>query len=411
MVRVTAGLGLWCMAAMVGCGPVGGTSSSSSGGVDFPTTPSAYLFQKLVPAQCAFDERCVADRGRGYSTLAACEAQYTRLDALYGAVTGQSISSWADAQFRLDVEQARHCIEDIGAASCETPDLDDLPTCKAAVRPQTPLAEGATCAPQNDFADAAPACDVGLRCNARTDVVGCYRCVRPGTDGASCTSSNDCEHNTCTASRCAPETPPYRRSQACGTGGTSCLGYLDCAGPSTARTCQEPLALGATCSSPTPGTSAPNCYNDHYCDEVTGRCSAPLADGQTCTLGGAPCLGICQKSAPGSMTGTCVPPQSAPPSGQPCASVGGQSMVCAFPAVPLYAQSGTEVWCTCGEPRGLGAACQSATECATGRCVGGMCAEKLALGASCNSDRECQSGNCEQDMNFDSFCRAPPSCG
>ncbi len=409
--RATVVLAVGMVVSSLGCAPGTTSSSSSSGGTDFPTTPSAYLFQKLVPAQCAFDERCVADRGRGYSSQAACENSYVRLDALYAAFLGRSLSQWADLQFVLDVDQARHCVEDIAAASCDTPDLDDLPTCKAAVPPRQSLAQGATCTGGDAFGEAQPQCGVGLRCNDRTDVPACARCVQPGSDGASCTTSQDCEHYTCTNGRCAPETPPFRRSQACGTGGAGCLGYLDCAGPSTARTCQEPLAVGATCASPTPGTSAPGCYQDHYCDDVTGRCATPLADGASCTLGGAPCAGLCLKSAPGSNTGTCISASQAPVAGQPCANAGGNTMLCAHPNVPTYAQNGVDVWCTCGAAKAVGQPCLDNEECLTGMCTNDVCAEKLTIGTACDFDSQCQSDNCEQDMNFDSFCRAPPMCG
>jgi hypothetical protein len=107
------------------------------------------------------------------------------------------------------------------------------------------------------------------------------RCAQPcraegascgGLAAGACCSGLSCVSGTCRA--CAAMSAP------CGAGSLACCGGLEC----NAGRCVEPCrGAGATCS-----TTAP-CCSGLACNGATNRCEACVANGERCTVGGAPC--------------------------------------------------------------------------------------------------------------------------
>src|SRR5262249_25311405 len=122
--------------------------------------------------------------------------------------------------------------------------LPDGAQCTSARQCESYACINAMCAP---LVDTGHMCTTTSACKQLNDVcsTSSMTCVPVGLTGAPCTTSSQCSS-----------------LYTCGTGGT----------------CVLKPRLGETCD---PQTS--NCIDTSYCDTTTLKCTAPKADGQSCT--------------------------------------------------------------------------------------------------------------------------------
>jgi len=366
----------------------GGSSGSSSGGSE-----AEEHFRQDIAAHCAYEERCAAQVGRNYSTLAACTAAYESvLPQLVAALSGVTFNV-ANRQACLDARWGTNvsCIDRPNASE----------TCSSYFVLENPLAAGASCGDPTDT------CDLALSCVH--EAWGCARCMALAAVGQACSNALPCAgHAGCVNGIC---TLPAGRGEPCG--GVPCAGGLMCSGAAgMPATCMDRVALGQNCDTA-------SCYRDLSCEPGTTSsvCVALPAEGATCGRSAATeCMGAyCRFETPSAPTGECTRTLFSTTIGDPCLMIGafplcdtGRPQIEGTPGEPPTA-------CTCVDYTPAGQPCFDVWECEL-ECVGlnpsttpptpGTCSAPAADGANCGFDRDCISGFCSRN----GLCGTAPVC-
>jgi hypothetical protein len=404
------------VAAVLGTGCSGGSStSSSSGGSVTPLTPSEAMvlyFQK----NCEYIERCAAIRGRSYSTLAACTSLVSEADAFLKALYGVTYSEAQDRDFTVgDDATFRRCADKFTTYTCEDVRRVDE-ECDALFVPKHPVANGAVCTGPDAVHE--PRCANDSQCTAATGNPACSTCMARKADGQACTSGDECTSRFCGGSTgtCGPAAPKTK-GQACNRT-NECLGELVCAG--SPSVCTERGGVGGACD-PSGGMGLPGCMQDLHCIKgasgTMGTCTAPIADGQPCSrAAGTPdCKHQCVFTSGDAATGSCGPFTSLPAGGQPCSRFqAGYAATCTldetiYADFVLSANFDSTVSCTCRSKVAMGQPCFFNSGCTNGRCQGsnilvtpytaGVCAALTANGGACSTNTDCASERCTGTTN------------
>jgi hypothetical protein len=389
---------------VVGCDKGNGTSSSSSSGGSTSQDDIGAFMIRVLKAQCAFDQRCLATNGPRHSSVAACEAAAEALFAAYGTIY---TSRWAaGGQAAQDT-----CVADLVAGACEAGTNVAPPSCKAALVEKNLLALGATCSSPGQSVLEAGNCGWDAECVTGSNGCGVCTASMQLASGEACGGSN--QH--CPQGLYCGGTPPTCRATV-GVGGAcenyqACTGNLTCEG-STNPTCQSRVAVGASCEEA-------SCVQDAQCHGAPGSrtCKVRLDDGVACGRTMPGCKNYCVFASADAATGTCQP-LGAPPTSGPCALTGAYS-TCKYPeAYPDETRDGTGAVtaCTCRARHATGS-CTSSQEC-TVSCEGinhgttppgpGTCSALKANGEPCNNDNECTSTFCSGGDS--PVCAPVPSC-
>lgn len=377
-----------------GGGGAGGLATGGGGARDAGplVAANATFCHTYAEASCASYERC----GNSDPAISGacrklverqCVGQFgARLDA--GAVV-------------LDLPRAQRCLDELGSRPCHSIDVasnDGADPCRAEKLLLANARAGERCGASEDCVDSycftspahgrCPHCNSGnpigsacrfyLDCDAKTAFCSSadggteLSCLARLTDGAPCTSAQDCASNNC-----------YR---ATGAG---------------AGVCGEPDA-GAPCQSFNFGR---DCGGGRYCEDhgaQSGVCATRVPTGQPCTNNlyedgcadsRATCLGgSCTVTAPGTLA-----------LGAECDSI----WQCAPGSFCAGLQYGSVSSGTCQALRSPGASCTDPASCPGGtRCSGGKCQALGKVSDPCTDQMPCA-----VLLTCDGVCKAPAAPG
>lgn len=317
-------------------------SSASTGGLG-----------TYIDAVCGFAERCTAEQGRGYESLAACKTHWTQLSECRGGLVQIPAATLAE------------CTSYLEALACD----------KSLNLPGSPCAAvfqgGPVSATQEHcYADrfAQHLCDFGNYCPDPAPAT-CSKCVAQFAVGADCTSHIECDTGHCQNSKCQPPVAP---GQPC-TPTAPCFGFHIC----TAGMCAALKAEGETC------VVDSECYVGAFC--LVGKCTRLPAcqrtEDQRCNSSqdcGADfyCQGpsfTCQPRVP--VNGDCTQGLEA------CVQTAYCDTSVANTCKPLPAEGGM-----CG----ASGICPVKTFCSASN----VCEAQRPDGSDCNAPEQCQTGAC-----------------
>lgn len=373
--------------------PGGGTSAAQ-----VRPDESVALYHALAAAQCRFEERCAATRGRLWSSLDVCLAVRAGwLGALAkGAAAGPSRDeSWLTVYRIPDRDRALGCAQAVALTTpCEVfVAIAEEPMCDGVVQLVNGKQEGEACN------RSVPSRLQGLRC-ADTGS-GCGVCeptaIRKRT-GEACSSpavcpSASCEDNVCGA--------PLVLGQRCDPS-HFCVPGLQCRG----GVCESPYAQeGQPCTRQVDCLAGLSCADDPSgamtCQDVW------LRDGESCTGEGSRCLSACIPNADGGHT--CATPERARGPGEACL---GHNPGWGCAAGTHAEEDANGCVCVTNAMLPEGKACMHDGQCASSLCdpVGGTCVT-LTDGQTCNLHTQCASGWCSGGNWTTGVCDGPLQCG
>lgn len=254
----------------------------------------------------------------------------------------------AQAAGRIAFDQARVCVDSIGAMTCaEFGAGGSLFTtaCAEAVAPR--VAPGGLCTSSVGMECVAGFCDQ----SAANACTAGGRCVTSATLGQGCAPPMQCAAGlicgpsvTCEA---RPVTTTVPAGGSCATLGAACAEGLHCDSSVTPRLCAPLRTAGATCSGTAP------CLHGLYCDMASSRCLIAPKQGEACVQGQGRCAGNTYCGA----GNTCVP---SPTVGADCRPSGGETVICQDSWCPPAIAPATARTCTAFAAPG--AACSTATQ-------------------------------------------------
>ena len=264
------------------------------------------------------------------------------------------------------------------------------------------ICEGGSCVAKACTA-AALACSQDSDCCSGTfcdDLTyGPAKCRAPQANGAFCTENNQCQTNICRTSSCA---------SACFATGHTCSKDPDCCGGSFCNNfnygpwkCTAPLANGESCladtqchsghcqagacvnavcgNAGTACTTAGDCCGGTFCNNFTygvWQCKGPQANGAACTADPQCLSGSCQ-------SGSCA--------AAACANSGTTCSINADCCAGTFCFNYTYAPPTCKTALANGNYCINDAQCLSNRCRSSLCvaAACVANGDACQGDTDC----------------------
>jgi hypothetical protein len=429
------------------------SSSSSSGGVVY--TPETFL-KAINAGGCNYDERCRDQRGRRFSSVAACVASAEVTNTLFPAQGGNGETLWAFLARSSVMSQvdAQVCVDFYAnpALACDMA-INPPEECNNALDVANPVAVGGICGALE------PECEGDTAYCARATGTPCLRCFAKGGLGDPCGEDGVCLSQYCdfTSGGFCANLPPR------GVVGTTCVTTADCLTPmeclgTTTRVCTARGGPNAACNGPMAAAlTLPPCQEDLDCvvatDGVAGTCRPRLADNTACTRDsvrildsggftiiqtGQVCTHVCAFPTANAATGVCTNNVTQPGNGQPSVAIQNRlplqcadgttsdfavtlagnvytvaSSTCVTPktsgscqqtdvcAASHYCQGAsftpvTQGTCTVDKQNGV--ACAANNECLNGVCAGSLCAARRGNGQACAEDLNCISGFCNVDV-------------
>lgn len=362
--------GLVVIAAGVACFP-----GCDAGGGDDRGDDDTTRVEDYVAASCAYDERCLAELGKVYSSSTTCRE--TAL-AILACGLHQETPMFSATQ-RLEIDEARlpGCIAALEVAPCDG--LRPV-ACDRVLRwewhePQGLADVGQSCQGGFCIVDAActvsetagvcavceaprssqlsepcsdaQACDEGLACDS---VSG--KCVAVLANEAACSDGTQCRSGLCASGHCVAAIAPGRGGD-CSVDGLCRANFVCLAG-----TCADRLGVGEVCAFDAQCAANAICRAGH-CESIdVCQRAAPL--GGPCVFGGCADGTYCHRQ-----THTCI---ALPVAGAACTSP-----INCPPSLRCNLQT-----MQCGPGKLDGQSCTAGFECANDACTLGVCSKPLA---------------------------------
>jgi hypothetical protein len=355
----------------------------------------------------------------------------------FAAAAAEACANGGAAEFQQGVDGGRVRFNRENIEACAALDINTqttLPAVCEAASLFTPLVgENGACEQGWD-------CQDGLACEAPSLTDDAHRCLRPAQAGAACLAGvRTCAPELkCVDARCVAKSGANGPCQS----SSDCLADLRCG---TDGRCAPLAQAGEECAADGDCADDLVCFDDLFsadqecadvsecpagavCDDfgfcARPRCTAPIPDGQACTLGGAPCEASCSTCRPTTPRGATLQCQDRGEAGAACnedddchagflcdaasgACVvgGGQGAPCGS-SEDCRAGFGCGTQGTCTPRGGIGDACDASAGCAEGFCVSGFCSAG-ANGDNCAADRDCSG----ELLCVSGRCGAPPTTG
>ncbi len=301
----------------------GGSGSGSSTG-SAATTSLSSACTALQDWNAAYAARCFGGATATWELQLEAETPCSKLEA---AVTAGRI--------KYDETQLAACVSALQSGTCSALAMGSTPTaCKDTL--SGTVAKNGTCHGDGD-------CEGSSYCSGLGGTTGACSgtCTPRIATGAACTTDDECVSG-----------------DACTESGSGSGASKTC----TSIAATTPAAAGATCGYDKTTKTFVDCAAGLLCIGSPLVCTAPIAPGKACTTGEGACgaLSYCDPSSK-----TC---KSWGGAGAACGAVKDQDPIGCLAGTYCKTSTGTPLVGTCTTTEAGGAACTSATDCASGVC-------------------------------------------